>query len=1482
MYLCPHCAKQYRHKTNLNRHLKSHLNVRAHECPRCDSKFDRKDHLLGHIRAVHERPAHECPRCDSKFDQQDQLQRHIYVVHEQPASLSSFQCPHCPVAFTRKDNLTAHVKKFHTEKRKRVEDDSPVAKKKQKRHAKKRTAHLADEGEEPSVDNVDDDDEVNTLLRENWSSLKTHTRVNNHSTFINVRWTGDSTPNFAEALTPFFEKSKQKFKIQASHGFVLKKNVPRDEEAAEADDVEGNYRYFHSSERNAGLFERPVVVGNSAEFQNLMTSLSEKDHLEVCRQERPNSKYIVDRITNTSFVLYPMHEHPIGDGERPLPDFILNNKGLVTLVKGGRGVDLYADRKCFFRCLALHKGGKRKALETRANEFLQTFTNEPERFEGVRMSELSACEKMFDVTIEVFSFDEELEAEPVLKCVRRSERSNKQKPLQLLKHREHFSYIKNIGQLTKSFMCVKCTRLFKQNSKLTRHEPTCNGTNQRNTFATGVYRPQLTPLETLHENGIELDPGAVFPYRATYDFESYFEKNDLPKTKKENSKTTVTARHVPLSVSVCSNVPSFTEPKFMRNRGSEQELIDDFVSYLEKIAAHSFILLKDQYADAYAQLDARLASEEQDPDSRIGQSARSLKNTLDAYLAELPVVGFNSGSYDLNLIKSTIFQRLNESDACESQSNRGPIKYIVKNGNHFKAIATATLKWLDITSYLAPGCSYAVYLKAFGVTEEKGHFPYEYLDSLDRLDETTLPPHEAFYSSLRRSNISVDEYASCQNVWRSKNMKTLADFLEWYNNKDVVPFLTAIEVQSGFYRDRGLDMLKDGLGVPGLTLRYLFKTIPSDVHFTLFSKHMKDIHTLLRQQLVGGPSIIFNRYKEKGVSKIRGDKDVETLEGFDANALYLWGIMQDMPTGHPVIRRKNNGFIPCRTGKFGLLAREWLEYEAHARNVRILHQYNVGEKRLGSRNLPVDGWDPVNRVAYQFHGCRFHGCVTCQWNNPFPHPFKPETPRETLFEKTREITEYLREKVGVEVVEMWECEWADQKAILPPSVHSYLGSMFNYNYVSRIQKRWQKVDKVFKMAIGDAEICNAVTTDKLFGLVQCDIEVPDRHGLREHFAEMTPIFKNTKITRADIGAHMRQFAEQNKIMSTPRPSLIGSYFGKQMLFATPLLKWYIQHGLVVSNITLVLEYEPDACFRNFGFRVSEARRRGDADRSKAIIAETYKLLGNSAYGKTVTNVTKHADISFVSDDELKKHVLNPLFKKSTGLSDDFVELEMHKKVLKHDLPLHIGYFVYQYAKLRMLQFYYDCLDKYVDREDFELCEMDTDSLYLVLSTDTLEDAVRPRLRRRFFRHYHEWFPSESCDEHRPDFVRVKTNGEPWQPRGQCCLDRKAFDKRTPGLFKLEYKGDGIVALCSKTYCCFGDGAPNKTSAKGISKRLNNLVRERYLRVLETKKSGSGLNHGFRGDGKRMFTYHQERDALSYFYGKRQVAADGVSTTPLMI
>ena len=133
-------------------------------------------------------------------------------------------------------------------------------------------------------------------------------------------------------------------------------------------------------------------------------------------------------------------------------------------------------------------------------------------------------------------------------------------------------------------------------------------------------------------------------------------------------------------------------------------------------------------------------------------------------------------------------------------------------------------------------------------------------------------------------------------------MNTLRDFLMWYNNKDVVPFLQALDKQSRFYQTLGLDMLKDGIGVPGLTLCYLFKTLPDNICFSLIHEKHKDLHQLLRPEMVGGPSIIFHRYHEKGLTAIRqpDGKRVSFLEGYGANALYLWALMQDMPTEDPV------------------------------------------------------------------------------------------------------------------------------------------------------------------------------------------------------------------------------------------------------------------------------------------------------------------------------------------------------------------------------------------------------------------------------------------------------------------------------------------------------------------------------------------------------------------------------------------------------
>jgi hypothetical protein len=62
-----------------------------------------------------------------------------------------------------------------------------------------------------------------------------------------------------------------------------------------------------------------------------------------------------------------------------------------------------------------------------------------------------------------------------------------------------------------------------------------------------------------------------------------------------------------------------------------------------------------------------------------------------------------------------------------------------------------------------------------------------------------------------------------------------------------------------------------------------------------------------------------------------------------------------------------------------------------------------------------------------------------------------------------------------------------------------------------------------------------------------------------------------------------------------------------------------------------------------------------------------------------------------------------------------------------DLPLQIGVAVYHLAKLRRLDFFYNFIDKYIDRSDFELLDIDTDSNYFAFSEDSIEKLIRPEM-----------------------------------------------------------------------------------------------------------------------------------------------------------
>ncbi|KAL8564994.1 hypothetical protein ACOMHN_003370 [Nucella lapillus] len=177
-----------------------------------------------------------------------------------------------------------------------------------------------------------------------------------------------------------------------------------------------------------------------------------------------------------------------------------------------------------------------------------------------------------------------------------------------------------------------------------RHEKSCTGKLVKHRYPGGVYTPPSTPLEILQRNGLNVDTAYVYPYRATYDYEAYFDRDDLPQNP-ESDNTRYTSRHVPMSLAVSSNVPSYDEPVCFVSERNPQKLVDRMFDHLEEIAQHAYLLSREEFADVYDELAAMVQEEEEDKgEERVtGLGAKELEEVLDAYLRRMPMVGFNSG-----------------------------------------------------------------------------------------------------------------------------------------------------------------------------------------------------------------------------------------------------------------------------------------------------------------------------------------------------------------------------------------------------------------------------------------------------------------------------------------------------------------------------------------------------------------------------------------------------------------------------------------------------------------------------------------------------------------------------------------------------------------------------------------------------------------------------------------------------------------------
>ena len=303
-------------------------------------------------------------------------------------------CPRCSRIFTRKSNLERHMKTHKDAMEiQNTETDAEIYETNRRKRRKGTVLTWLKKRKvqpEEAVGNLPED--LKEIYTDHWESIRTHSHTGNKvQDRYNFRLSSATTDDYAERLWSVYPLQKQAFKVNFSYGFILRNTTTM------------RLRYWHTSQNRGRVLEAPEVVRNRDDFADVIKRLHTIDILEHVRQERPNSSWVVDLVTNVTVYVNKLHDHPIGSVVI-LPDYIRRNNAVIGLVIDTNHNCAYTDNLCLFRCLALHRGQSRKTLERTTKTLFEEYSGKSDavNFPGITLDELRRVEKKFKININIW------------------------------------------------------------------------------------------------------------------------------------------------------------------------------------------------------------------------------------------------------------------------------------------------------------------------------------------------------------------------------------------------------------------------------------------------------------------------------------------------------------------------------------------------------------------------------------------------------------------------------------------------------------------------------------------------------------------------------------------------------------------------------------------------------------------------------------------------------------------------------------------------------------------------------------------------------------------------------------------------------------------------------------------------------------------------------------------------------------------------
>ena len=514
--------------------------------------------------------------------------------------------------------------------------------------------------------------------------------------------------------------------------------------------------------------------------------------------------------------------------------------------------------------------------------------------------------------------------------------------------KSHYCLVKNISALLSSqinnndhkrYFCLNCFNSFKSPDSLDKHKEYC----YNNECVKISMPPPNTFLRFKNFRYSEKAPFAIYA-----DFESLIKPLDNCDPDPNRSYTKKYQKHEPISF--CYYIECFNNTlckeifndetkrkqlkSYIKTKPEDPDAIDVFIKWLEddvkflaNIKEKKMVFTKENEKQFNMASDCWICGEELGND-RVRDhchytgcyrgAAHNSCNLKYRKPESVPVFFHNLTGYDSHLfIKKLGSSNKKETIECIPNNEEKYItftktiitgQYTNKKGESknktFKIVFKDSLKFMssslgalvnnlpkngfkNISKYYTP--------EEVELIKQKGFYPYEYMDTEEKFNDTKLPPQEAFYSKLSGKGITEKNYKHACNVWNTFKMKTFKDYHKLYNETDVLLLADVFEnFRNLCLKIYGLDPVYY-YTAPGLAWDACLKM--TNINLELLSD--PNMLLMFEKGIRGGISIISNRYGEANNkymgNRFNKNKLSKYLMYLDANNLYGSAMSEKLP-----------------------------------------------------------------------------------------------------------------------------------------------------------------------------------------------------------------------------------------------------------------------------------------------------------------------------------------------------------------------------------------------------------------------------------------------------------------------------------------------------------------------------------------------------------------------------------------------------------